>query len=110
MQHIEILYGRVAQWQSMGLQILRSPVRLRSRPLFFMNSMHLFTIVNKLQIQVLITCDGVRGLVVTIPASGAGGRGFDSRRTPVFFRWKTDACVFYKHNNITKSVVYGPVV
>ena len=82
MQHIELLYGRVAQWQSMGLQILRSPVRLRSRPLFFMNSMHLFTIVNKLQIQVLITCDGVRGLVVTIPASGAGGRGFDSRRTP----------------------------
>ena len=28
----------------------------------------------------------VRGLVVTIPASGAGGRGFDSRRTPFLGR------------------------
>ena len=38
MQYAVLLYGRVAQWQSMGLQILRSPVRLRSRPLFFMFS------------------------------------------------------------------------
>ena len=82
MQYAVLLYGRVAQWQSMGLQILRSPVRLRSRPLFF---------ILALDIPGVAQCDihhcrRVRGLVVTIPASGAGGRGFDSRRTPFLGR------------------------
>ena len=36
----------------------------------------------------------VRGLVVTIPASGAGGRGFDSRRTPFLFNSVRDMFCF----------------